>query len=295
MANEQAIFDGSAIQLSLDLIRVATGRSIELDYEVRSVFPTLRRPPERAGGSAATEHWCTPAEVGAILADARMRREELKGRPQAAYTTFIKATEFAVKAAKERYEWLSGNSPMLRMECCSARSVHVIPSQFASVDLPADLKLPGSPGGPPRRATYRDRAGRLCSVSRAFHLWPQAYKVTIYFTKEEVRERRRIQEEKEKQEKNSRPAYRSVEEYRSRSVSWFAAFAKGAVPYPHPTSSYEYDPAVLSAVRQKIQEAEALLLTGRISTRSAPSKTEIDAPARRTVLRLVHSTPGATS
>lgn len=295
MSNELVRIDLGSRHLSPDLIRVATSRRIEIDYESRCVFPRLRRSPDKAGSSTATAHWCTPAMVEAILADARVRREQLKGANQAAYTTFINATEFAVKESKKRLDWLSGTDPMPCREDCHCRSVYVIPRQFESVEMPTDLKLPGSPGGPPRRATYRDSEGRLCSVAQAFHLWPNAYQVTITFTDAERRDRQAKDAEKQRQ-KESGPAYKTAEEFRDSTVRWFSAFAKGSVPYPRQDSTYEYDPAVLSAVTQKIQEAEALLLTGKISTRSAPSKTEIDAPTRRTVLRLVHSAaPGTQS
>lgn len=105
----------------IDLVRVATSRRIEADYDERGVFPALRRPPEKAGSSTATEHWCSPTMVEDILSDARVRREQLNGACQAAYTTFIKATEFAVKESQKRLEWL----PLGKAITCIARAASV--------------------------------------------------------------------------------------------------------------------------------------------------------------------------
>lgn len=287
-------------QLPVDLIRVATSRRIETDYEQRAVFPLLRRPSEKAGSSTATEHWCTPAMVEAILSDARVRREQLKGASQAAYTTFIRATEIAVEESKKRIEWLSGTSPMLRWEDITYRSVYVIPSQFASIDLPADLKLPGSHGGPERRATYRDRAGRLCSVARAFHMWPTAYQVSFNFTKEEVAQRR-AKSEAERAESEKGPTYASAEEYRNTKTRYFACLAEAAVPDMNDNSGYRFDPELLMLVRQKIKEAEYLLLSARVLASPMTTATLAEEPTTTTiakrggVLRLVHSSSAVAS
>lgn len=279
----------------VDLIRVAISRRIEADYDERGVFQNLRRPPDMANNSLASVHWCTPSEVQAILQDASERRAQARGGLQSAYTTFINAVEQSAENAEKRRDWLSGDEPMQGYESERYRTVYVIPSQFARIDLPSDLKLPGTPGGPVRSASYKDRAGRLCSVTRAFYLSPKAYQVTIHFTKEELRER-----SAEKEAEKPAPKYKSAEEYRDKMVRTFTSLITLALPGEGENSGFTYESYIVETLQRKMKEAEYMLRSARIVSAvpqqvGGPSSSEGRTVERPCALRLVHSATGATT
>lgn len=279
----------------VELIRVAISRLIEADYEERGVFQDLRRPPEMANSNLASVHWCTPIEVEAVLQDADKRRTEAKSGLKSAYTTFINAVEQAAKNFDERRDWLSGTEPLRGYEGDRYRKVYVIPSQFASIDLPSSLKLPGTPGGPVRGASYKDRAGRRCTVNRAFYLSPRAYEVTIHFTKEELRER-----SAEKEAEKPTPKYNTAQEYRDKMVRTFTSLIALALPGKGENFGFTYEPCIHEALQRKMQEAEYMLRSARIVATApqqagCPSSPERRAVERPYALRLVHSATGTTT
>lgn len=295
MSNVEAHGASTAENLPVDQIRVAISRRIEADYDERGVFLNLRRPPGMAGSSLASVHWCTPSEVQAILQDASERRAQARGGLQSAYTTFINAVEQSAENAEERRDWLSGDEPLQGYESERYRTVYVIPSQFASIDLPSDLKLPGTPGGPVRSASYKDREGRLCSVTRAFYLSPKAYQVTIHFTKKELRERLAA-----KEAKRNPPKYKSAEDYREKKAYYFANLATIGLPSKEENCAFGFEPSILEAVRHKVREAECLLRSARIvklETKEGASLSPVPLPAaaKPNTLRLVHSATGTTT
>lgn len=281
-----------------DLTRVTISRRIEADYKERAAFPLLRRPASQEESSLSAVHWVTPDTLDELLQDANERRQKVKGGLQGAYTNFITVLEQSAKEALKYRDWLSGNEPMVSVDGYDSRRVYVVPHQFNRVDLPPTLKLPGTPGGPPKRASYRDREGRLCYVTRAFHLSPQAYVVTINFTKEVARDRR-AKQEAEKEAEKSRPKYKSAEDFRDNRAHYFSALAMFGLPCPEKNCHYEFEPSVLEAVRRKVQEAECLLRSGRVITVKAnavpaTSPAPVHAAQRLKTLRLVHSSTGAT-
>lgn len=282
-----------------DLTRVTISRRIEVDYKDRAVFHQLRRHIDHEWSSLSSVHWCTPEEVAALIQDAHERRQRVKGVLQAAYTNYLKALREAEKDSQRYRDGLSGTEPFGESVCLDSRRVYVVPPQFDKVDLPEDLKLPGSPGGPPKRASYRDREGRLCFVTRAFYLHPQAYQVTIIFSKEEARERL-AKYEAEREAARKLPKYASAEDYRDKKAHFFSALALAGLPSKEDNCDFTFEPSVLEAVRQRVQEAECLLRSARVvklETRGAASPTSASLPAaaRPSALRLVHSATGTTS
>jgi hypothetical protein len=244
-------------------------------------------------------HWCTPDEVAALIADATERRQHCRGVLQAAYTNHVKALGQAEKDSLRYRDGLSGTEPFGASDCPESRRVYVVPPQFCKVDLPEDLKLPGSPGGPPKRASYRDRDGRLCFVTRAFNLHPQAYQVTVTFSKEEARERR-AKYDAEREAARNLPKYKSAEDYRDKKAHFFCALATAGLPSKEENCSFAFEPSVVEAVRRKVQEAECLLRSARIVKLEAKdvaslSQAPLQAAARPNALRLVHSAAGTTT
>lgn len=295
MSNVYTSSDSAAENPPVDLIRVAISRRIEADYDERGVFRNLRRPPDMANNNLASVHWCKPSEVQAILQDASERRAQARGGLQSAYTTFINAVEQSAENAEERRDWLSGDEPLRGYESERYRTVYVVPSQFASIDLPSDLKLPGTPGGPVRSASYKDREGRLCSVTRAFYLSPKAYQVTIHFTKKELRER-----SAEKEAEKPTPKYKSAEEYRDKMVRTFTSLIALAMPGEGENFGFTYEPCIFEALQRKMREAEYMLRSARIvatvpQQAGGSSSQERRAVERPYPLRLVHSATGTTT
>lgn len=289
----------SSTSFRADLIRVSISRRIEADYKERSVFPLLRRPVDQEGSSTSSVHWCTPDEVGLLIRDATERGQQVSGVLQAAYTNFVKALRQAERDSLKYREGLSGNEPFGAMDHCDSRWVYVVPPQFCKVDLPESLKLPGSPGGPPKRASYRNREGRLCFVTRAFRLHPQAYRVTITYSKEEARERLAKYYAEREAERNL-PKYKSAEDFRDKKARFFTALATGGLPTNEESCSFAFEPSVVEAVRRKVQEAECLLRSARIvklETKDVASLSQatLQAAARPNTLRLVHSAAGTTT
>ncbi len=283
-----------ACTLPIDSVAISINRNVEADYQSRSVFPTLRRTKDQMIGPSSVVHWCSPDLAAAVREDAIKRRVEVSGSLMAAYSRMLSPVDTAIKIAQARKDWLAGNEPKVLSDRWDTRHVTVVPHQFQAIDLPADLKLPGDVDGPSKCASYSDRHGRLCRVKRDFGYWPNAYQVSISFTKAE-RAERLAKAAAKKQSNPCQPSHSNADEYRRDAVNWFSAFAKGSVPKLNLSSSYEYDPAVLRAVMQKVQEAEALLLTGRIQARSVAIKPTAEPKASRTVLRLVHGGSGASS
>lgn len=277
-----------------DLTRVTINRRIEADYKDRAVFRQFGRPVDHEWSSLSSVHWCTPDEVAALIHDANERRQHVKGVLQAAYTNYLKALRQAEKESHQYRDGLSGTEPFGASEWHDSRRVYVVPPQFCKVDLPEDLKLPGSPGGPPKRASYRDREGRLCFVTRAFRLHPQAYQVTITFSKEEARKRLALYEA-DREAAKTRPKYNSAEDYKEKKSHCFATLATIGLPGKEENCDFAFEPSVLEAVRRKVQEAECLLRSARI-VKSESTEVASPSPTQRpNTLRLVHSATGTTT
>lgn len=275
---------------AFDAVRIRINRRIAADYAARAVLPTLHRSPDMLDSSAAAVVWCSPGLVEDILEDARRRSEQVSGSLQAAYTSLIKVVEKSKNDAKWRCKWLSGTSAFLLREHCDSKVYYATPTQFASLDLPSDLRLPGNPNGPARRASYKDADGRRCSISRAFDVWPSAYQVTRHLTKAEVCERRAMEEAKRPEPYKPR-THESASAFRSEMVHLFA-LSTGATLNAFGSRGFAFTPDVLSLVRQKLHEAEYLLRSGQVIPTSQRPAECVNSPPRAVkprLLQLVHS------
>lgn len=280
--------------LPFDSIRVPLSWSIEQDYQARDVFHTLRRSAKAKVMGQTEVHWCSPELVTRILSDAAERRQIVKGPLLAAYGRLVAVIEEDMVAASDRFKWLSSVEPKFHMDWHERKEYLAIPAQFAKLEVPLSLTLPGDAGGPSKRASYKDSRGRTCTITRAFSEFPIAYRVNVYLTKGELEAWRQEMLAKAA-EKRAKPSFETANAYREHAATCLATVASIGMPQREANSPYSFDQGTLDAVAQKIKEAEYMLRSAKIVCTPSPDKAPASGAGReKPCLRLIHSSPERT-
>lgn len=162
-----------------DAVRVWLTERIYEHFEYRGAFPGLRHGSRSAWNGIYSLHWCDQATALAVLQDAKGQLVAAKGWMKNALHALIRGLESEIDEARFRRKWLEGAAPKSLHISERSRKYVATHSQLGALEVPPDLPLPGTLGGPARKATFQNAAGMRCTVLRADRIWSGCFFVNI--------------------------------------------------------------------------------------------------------------------
>ena len=164
---------------SPDAVRVWLTDRLYDHFEGRGAFPDLRHESRSGCSGIYNLHWCDQVTALTILQDVKYQLSTAKGWTKNAIHAFIRSLESEIDEARFRRKWLEGAAPKSLHISERSRKYVATRSQLGALEVPPDLPLPGTIGGPARKATFKNAAGMRCTVLKADRTWPSCFFVNI--------------------------------------------------------------------------------------------------------------------
>lgn len=283
-----------------DLVRVRVSQAVDRHYVRRQAFPQLRVDQRAAYSDAYNLFWCSQSDAIKILDDAKAEVKFAVGHEKNALNAHIQHLEVEIDEARLRRKWLEGAEPKIKpsYSCATYFATH---SQLGSLGVPVGLALPGSPGGPARKANFVNSVGRKCSIYRADSFWPGTFRVEI----EKVKERSAKKADETLVKLEAAP--KNVIEFQTkRAESLDFAVSALRVPLRLTDPGYDYakdtKAAYLNEVEAAIARLRAILLQGTVvgegpAAQIAARRADLAKQDMKLqgFLRIVHSSTGRAS
>lgn len=163
----------------LDAVLLWLTTTVERDFEERGAFPKLRHAHAQAYRGAATLHYLSADEAGAVLEDAMAREKSVRRGTRNAYAAHIKSIQAAMKEAAERPSVFASKEPVSSYMSEHAERWRGTKDQLKAHGIQLDGPWPHEPGGKERWAQARDSRGYKTSITRFSTIWPGLYEAYI--------------------------------------------------------------------------------------------------------------------
>ena len=261
----------------LDTVLLWLTNTVERDFELRGVFPRLRRAHGMAFRGAATLHYLSDSEAAAVLADAeeRARARLIPWRTWNAFREQFKNLQAAMKEAAERTAMFAGAEPVCVYKYDSQECWRGTKDQFKALGIQLAGPWPREPGGNRRFAKTRDSRGYKTFVTRSSPAWPDLYNAKISIPVEVWRQK---QAEKPKGEEAARAKRRlatmfdSKDAFRAHVVDGMrqmVRFALDEASKPADWHGYTLDADALSEIHASFDAVAEAIVGARVNFDSA--------------------------
>lgn len=168
----------AATSPAIDAVVLWLTPTIEHDYLVRAVFPTVRTATAVHARANASLHYLTLQAAKELLADAALRVDEAYKSLKIAYRSHIENLVRAIAEAEARPAQFEASAPVCRHRNSSFERWCGTKEQLRSIGIGVDTPYPGEKGNKKRWTQMCDTRGYKVRITRSA-IWDWSYDAWI--------------------------------------------------------------------------------------------------------------------